>query len=130
MTATFNPALTSTRDQLRLELGDTDTSAAVLADETYDALYTIYASEATTTRRYQLTLLALVRAILAKVAQQPVVVEVSGAIKVDFRARLPLWQSIAQRYGMLVGDVGTVAGYAAAGQLTYGGSLLTPFEEE
>lgn len=130
MTATFNPALTSTRDRLRLELGDTDTSAAVLADETYDALYTLYASEATTTRRYQMTILALARAILAQVAQQPVVVEVSGAIKVDFRARLPLWQSIAARYGALVGDVGAVAGYATAGQLTYAGSLLTPFEEE
>lgn len=78
MAATFDPGLGSTRDRLRLELGDTDTSAPVLADETYDALYATYAGESTATRRYQLAILALARAILAKVAQQPVLVDEIG----------------------------------------------------
>ena len=37
MTATYSTALTTTRDHIRLALGDTDTDAPLLQDETIDA---------------------------------------------------------------------------------------------
>lgn len=127
MTATFSASLATTKDQLRLELGDIDMTAAILQDETYDALYAANAGASTATRRYRLTLLAAVRAVMAAVNRDPDKVEVTGTIKVEWARRLAVWAAIEQRYMTLTGDVGAAPSYAAAsGALTYQGVPLTP----
>lgn len=44
MVATFDPALTNSRDRIRLIVGDTDIDAPYLHDETYDALLALNVS--------------------------------------------------------------------------------------
>lgn len=130
MAATFHANLDRTLDNVRLELGDTDPASAVLQDETIDALYASYAGEATTLRRYQLTVLAAARASLLFIARMPVKAAIEGAGEADWRARLPALEALVARYARLTGDPGATAGYAAAGAISHGGSLLTPFDEE
>lgn len=89
MAATYNASLTSLRDHIRLLLGDTNTSAAMLQDETIDALLTAYGwSEAVA---------QLADSLVARYAQRPDSYRETGGAAFSFAQRIPAWRELAAR---------------------------------
>lgn len=91
MVATFNAALSSQRDRLRFALGDTDTEAPLLPDETYDAALEQQGS-------YPLAGALLAEALAARYAQEPDSVAISGELTVSWRVRVQTWLGLAAKW--------------------------------
>ena len=81
MTATYSISLATAKDRLRLELGDTDTAHAVLADETIAAILTLKSDDEAA------ALVMCARASIAAIGREPVKVEADGTT-FDFSDRL------------------------------------------
>ena len=63
MSWSFNESLTTSRDKVRLKIGDTDTNDQILSNETIDALLTEHSDDV------MLATISCVRAIIAKYAR-------------------------------------------------------------
>lgn len=85
----FNPALPTAVDRIRLDLGDFNDAAPILSEAIYTALYARYDSDEDRAK------VAAAEALIAKVAQDPDKVEVTGAVKVEWQSRLASWRAIA-----------------------------------
>jgi len=88
VSATFNPALTSNRDWLRFRLGDRDTTAPLFPDATYDAVLVAAGS-------ITAALQTLAAALIAEYSRKPEVVDITGALKAEWKSRLATWQALA-----------------------------------
>jgi hypothetical protein len=123
MTATFNPALPAALDRVRFIVGDTNVAtAAEVQDETYLALLAANAADENKAA------LAVADFLILYYGRQPDAVEVTGAVKVDFRSRLAALEQIATRLRVVTGGVGAPASFIQAGTLTTVGELLAPWE--
>jgi hypothetical protein len=87
MTATYNPTLASITDHIRLALGDTDTTAALLADETIQAKLNAFG--------YQEALAQLAEALVAQFGQKPSEYSEDGGLRLKWTERISAWQKIA-----------------------------------
>lgn len=91
MTATFNPALVSTLDQARLAVGDTDVTPstdALMQDETYSALITLYGLSEAIARAAE--------GLASRYGQEPDAVNSAGEM-VSWRDRVKAWLELAKR---------------------------------
>ena len=88
--ATFNPALSTERDEARLRLGDTDTEHALRDDATYDALISKYGLEGAVT--------LLAQGLVAEYGQYPTRTDENG-VTLDFTERLTAWRFIVSQAG-------------------------------
>lgn len=90
MTATFNPALSTLKDHIRLALGDVDAAAMLLLDETILAKLAAVG--------YGEALAQCAEALLVLLATEPDVYEEHGGvhvgIHVEFRQRIPALQQL------------------------------------
>ncbi len=86
LAGTFDERLTTDRDRVRFAIGDTDDPTWLFADATIDA---VLASEGSV----QAAVLYLARGLIARFAQQPVVITAQGETQ-DYRDRLTTWQRI------------------------------------
>lgn len=97
MAATFDVNIVSATDRMRLDIGDTDVTAALWQDETYTGMLARYdGSEDRAT-------LAIAEASLIRFAQQPDSVEVTGAVKVAWKSRLAAWRDLANSLRLALG---------------------------
>lgn len=122
MTATFNPALVAPLDRVRFIVGDIVVATAEVQDETYTALLTANAADENKAA------LAVADYLLLLYARQPDTVEVTGAVKVDFKSRIAALHTIAERLRIVTGGVGAPASFIQSGTLTTIGELLKPWE--
>jgi hypothetical protein len=122
MTATFNPALPTALDRVRFVVGDTVVATAEVQDETYTALLTANAQDENKAA------LAVADYLILFYGRQPDAVEVTGAVKVDFRSRLAALEQIAERLRVVTGGVGAAASFIQSGTLTTIGELSKPWE--
>ena len=90
MTATYSISLATAKDRIRLQLGDTDTAHAVLADETIAAILTLKSSDEAA------ALVMCAQASIAVIGREPVKVEADGA-SFDFSDRLKALNTILAR---------------------------------
>lgn len=86
MTVTYNGGLTLARDRLRFQLGDTDTSNALLTDEEIAGAVTLQSTE-------DAALLYLAKGLLRRWAREPVRVSADGTT-FDWSGRLEVWREI------------------------------------
>ncbi len=86
-TATFDPALSSQRDHIRLAIGDTDTDAALVADTTIDALLAEYP--------YTEALALLCDALIAEFGQMPDRYSEQQGIALQWTQRIEAWSRLA-----------------------------------
>jgi hypothetical protein len=94
VSATYDPTLLSALDRLRFLLGDTDTAAALLPDETYTAMLASKGADET------LAAIALADALIARFAQlatRKSVDGAGGAGSVEYGNRLAAWRELAAR---------------------------------
>lgn len=96
MTATFDPTLTTTRDRLRFQLGDTDISAPLLEDVTYDAALALYPD-------WRSAGVDLATALASRFAQEPDSIAISGEITLSWRARVQNWTRLAALWAAELG---------------------------
>lgn len=82
----YDERLTTDRDRVRFALGDTDEADWLFADATIDA---VLASEGSV----DAAVLYLARGLIARFAQEPVVISSNGETQ-DYRDRLKTWQQI------------------------------------
>lgn len=122
MTATFNPALVAPLDRVRFIVGDIVVATAEVQDETYVALLAANAADENKAA------LAVADYLLLLYARQPDSVEVTGAVKVDFKSRIAALHTIAERLRVATGGVGAPASFIQVGTLTTIGELLKPWE--
>lgn len=96
MAATFDPALTDALDRLRFRLGDTDTTNALLPDETITALLTLHSDDE------DLAALALARGLIQRYAQEPTSVSVDG-MSVSWGERVESWRALVADLVLVTG---------------------------
>lgn len=82
----YDDRLSTERDRIRFALGDTDDPNWLFADATIDA---VLVSEGSV----DAAVLYLARGLIARFAQQPVVITAQGETQ-DYRDRLTTWQRI------------------------------------
>lgn len=87
MTATFNPALTTNRDHIRLALGDTDTAAPLVDDATIDAMLARFG--------YLEVLAQLAGSLVTQFGQRPDEYGESGGVKMTWKERIQAWRDLA-----------------------------------
>ena len=85
--ATFDPALATSRDYIRLALGDTDTSAPLLVDDTIDAALVEYS--------YNEALAILADALITEYGQMPDRYSEDQGIALQWTQRIAAWERIA-----------------------------------
>jgi len=90
MAATFDNALTTARDRLRLRLGDVETEHALLDDATYDGAVDEYGENGAAA--------FLASSLVAQYGQYPVTTDENG-VTLDFSERLKAWQWVAAQAG-------------------------------
>ncbi len=86
--ATFDPALSSMRDKIRLLLGDTDTENALLQDATIDAALVDYS--------YRKAVILLAQSLIAIAGQQPSDYSESGGVTLRWADRVAGWRSVIE----------------------------------
>ena len=84
---TFDPHLSSLRDQIRLRLADTDSACAVFADETIDAMLTNYSFDEACAQ--------LAESAGAEFARKASIVD-NGPLRYEYRERATFFQSLAR----------------------------------
>lgn len=87
MTATFDASLGSLTDHIRLALGDTDTDAPLLQDETIAAKLAALP--------YCEALAQLADGLATEFAQRPDQYEESGGVQITWSERVTAWQKLA-----------------------------------
>lgn len=122
MVATFSVDLSTAKDRVRFIVGDTNMAAPETQDETIAALLTANAQDENKAA------LAVADSLLLFYARQPDTVEVTGAVKVDFKSRIAALHTIAERLRVVTGGVGAPASFIQSGTLTTIGELLKPWE--
>jgi hypothetical protein len=115
MTATFDPALLTARDRLRLRLSDTDVGAAKstgadpLALPVDDAVYA--GALALHGNDERMAGLELVRALIGKYAQMETKASVDGVESAEWANRLVAWRALETRWATeIAAEAPTVAG--------------------
>ncbi len=88
MAATFDPALSTLKDHIRLALGDKDTASPLLADETIAAKLSAFS--------YCEALAQLAEALIAEFGQRPDDYSETGGIHVKWGERIDAWRRIAE----------------------------------
>jgi hypothetical protein len=89
MASTFNPTLPTLKDHVRLAVGDTDTGAAMLADETITALLAAHT--------YPEALALCCDALVSLYGQRPSEYAESGGVKITWGERIEAWKDLAKR---------------------------------
>ena len=89
----FDPSLSSVRDRLRLQLGDTtgDPATEFMDDATYDAVYAYHGNKEPE------TLLALAEGMIAKFSQAASRINL-GDMEFSWRDRMVAWKAIVQKF--------------------------------
>jgi hypothetical protein len=87
MAATFDPSLSTLKDHIRLAIGDTDTTAAMLADETIAALLAAHT--------YPEALAQCCDALVTRYGQRPDEYAESGGVKITWGERCKRWSELA-----------------------------------
>lgn len=77
--ATFNPALATERDKMRIEIGDTEMSRAIFQDATIDSMLTAYSFKDAAIR--------LCESAALKFAQMPDEVSEAGEVTYSYKER-------------------------------------------
>lgn len=106
MTATFDAALSTTRDRLRFRLADTDIANALIADETYDGLLTYYASESDPDLY---ALRALAQSLIARFGQQVTQAQLGDGVGFTWGERVTIWREIVSEVEGALGIGGAAA---------------------
>lgn len=88
MAATYDSTLPTAKDRLRHSLGDTDVTAPLRGDETYEALLAAYAEPEATA--------VLAEALAAEYGQQPDTITDNGTT-ISWRSRVSTWLALAAR---------------------------------
>lgn len=88
MAATFDPLLTTVRDRLRFQLGDTNTVDPLLDDATYDAALAMYPD-------WRSAGADLASGLASRFAQEPDSIAISGEITLSWRSRVQRWTQLA-----------------------------------
>lgn len=89
-TFTYDSSLPTPRDRMRHTLGDTNPSAPLRWDETYDAALVYYENDET------LATAKLARALASQFGRNPTSVSVPGGPSVSFSDRVRTWLDTAQ----------------------------------
>lgn len=89
MPATYDAALTTARDRMRFLLGDTDTSAPLLDDTTYDTLLSTVGETEGTAQAAE--------ALASRYAQEPDQIGLGGDLQAQWRERVKTWLALAAR---------------------------------
>ncbi len=88
----FDPTLASPLDRIRLDLGDTETGAELIADETITAMLAYQGDDE------RKATVALASALIVRFAQQPGAVTLGdGEGRVEWGARLEGWEALIKR---------------------------------
>lgn len=85
---TFDPALPTNRDHIRLALGDTDINAPMLSDDTIDTALAGYS--------YSQALAILADALIAEYGQMPDRYSEDQGLSLQWTQRIAAWQRIAE----------------------------------
>lgn len=88
MAATFDPLLTTVRDRLRFQLGDTNTVEPLLDDTTYEAALAMYPD-------WRSAGADLASGLASRFAQEPDSIAISGEITLSWRTRVQRWTQLA-----------------------------------
>ena len=86
--ATFDPALSNPRDSVRLLLGDTDTTAALLDDSTIDAMLAAHP--------YRAAVCLLAQGLIVRFGQEPDSFK-AGTVSISWGARITAWQEVVKQ---------------------------------
>ncbi len=84
---TFDPTLSSLRDQIRLRLADTDASASVFADETIDAMLAMYS--------YDEACAQLAESAGAEFARKASIID-NGPLRYEYQERSAFFTNLAK----------------------------------
>jgi hypothetical protein len=101
---TYDPALSTVRDRMRLRLGDVE-SAELYPNATYDALLALWTTE-------DRALYELAKALIVRYAQQPDDVSITGAGTFKWAERLATWRALVADLGLALGLTSTLGGAA------------------
>lgn len=104
---TFDPALPTLRDHIRLALGDTDVTAGLVADATIDTKLGLFG--------YSEALAQLAEGLISSFGQRPSKYGESGGVTIEWAGRIDAWKELvkAARSGQVV--VPTTTRVARAG---------------
>jgi hypothetical protein len=100
MSFTFSGELDTALDRIRDILGDTDKTSPLRTDARIEAAISYAGSE-------NAAIGWIARSLVAEFAQQPVRVSLTG-LSVDYSARIPYWQTLADTYA----SSATIGGFA------------------
>jgi hypothetical protein len=118
----FNPTLASALDRVRFAVGDTNTTAELLPDDTYNALLAGTSGDETR---------ATVQAadyLVVRYAQEPDKLDLDGGkTAAEWNERIGAWRRLADR---LRGELAAAAAQLQQGARTYSVSRFTPVSSE
>lgn len=106
---TYDTSLSTAKDRLRFQLGDTDTTAELLPDATYAAVLLAQDDDETATA------LVLLDGLIARYAQMPSKVANDKGASVEWKDRLEAWKALRTR---LLADVAEAEEIATVAPLT------------
>ena len=111
MTFSFAPALTTNRDWVRADLGDTEATTAILSNEQIDAVLAAELALADGSR--QTATWCLAAQALAVLAREPVKLDAAGGMH-DYSERLKALAPLASAWRTLEAERATAASSTAA----------------
>lgn len=101
MSASYDNTLPTAIDRMRHSLGDTDMTAPLRQDETYEALLATYSETEATA--------VMAEALAAEYAQQPVRITDEGTT-VDWSDRVKTWLALAARLRAALAETASTVG--------------------